>query len=50
LKHAGEPIVAAGSVSPPTRGRGLKPDIHHGIKEARMSPPTRGRGLKLKAE
>ena len=32
--------------SPPTRGRGLKPDAKTATRNAWQSPPTRGRGLK----
>ena len=35
--------------SPPTRGRGLKPDRLGKVVTSLRSPPTRGRGLKLEA-
>ncbi len=36
-------------LSPPSRGRGLKPCIMQRGGKARQSPPSRGRGLKPEA-
>ncbi len=42
-----EPRAPLCGVSPPTRGRGLKPWTRNTIRRTTTSPPTRGRGLKL---
>ena len=42
LRH----LVMYLTMSPPARGRGLKPVAPSSACMARMSPPARGRGLK----
>ncbi len=39
-------IALPSLMSPPTRGRGLKPPIIRPLYPRPVSPPTRGRGLK----
>jgi len=35
-----------GNMSPPARGRGLKPLVRDMVARTKRSPPARGRGLK----
>ena len=46
MKHLGRPGYCRLTLSPPARGRGLKPrDLGCGLGDY-VSPPARGRGLK----
>jgi len=46
LKHNDVLDAAFAHMSPPARGRGLKPIRNRGRGRGAQSPPARGRGLK----